>query len=393
MGTLFFGIVGSLYIYNSGTDGYTHMMNIENNYLNMDLRTFLIDLVNLLYYNTANTNTSDPYLHILSFLSGSLFQTPELLHVFSGLIYGAIYFRCLMFIIEDIKFKKAATFVVLLTSIFLIYRGITGLNSIRWWTAFWLMFLGVLGYAKTMNKKFFILTILSLYVHFSFLVFIIPAFFSYFLKNKIKLVFLIWIASFFMGYSYNMIQPYLPNIEVIQEKESYTLNTEIVEKSQAARDKRATSTNFYAEYGETLYRDFSILLLTGLMFYFIFKIHNQKNVFFNYVFTSGVLLYALGNIMEFSPAVSNRGKSGASVILLASAIILIINNYNNIKISNPKFFKLGLNIFIISSIPMILFQVSYFLNMVSSFFIIFPFFSWFLGNDDFALKELLNLLM
>ena len=393
MGTLFFGILGSLYVYTPGNDGHTHLKNIENNYLDMGLSTFFRDLINLLIYNTSNTSTSDPYLHIIGFFSGSFFQMPELLHVFASLMYGAIYFRCLMFIFDGIKIKKVAIYILLLISIFLIYRGVTGLNSIRWWTAFWLMFLGLLGYSKTLEKKYIVLIILSVYIHFSFMVFIIPIFLSYFLKKRIGLVFLIWLVSFAMSTSYNFIKPYIPDIQLVQEKEKYTLNTEILERSQAAKSKPTSSKNFYAEYGEVSYRDFSIVLLTGLLFYFVFKTKNDLQPFFYFLFTAGVLLYSFANFMEFSPAVSGRGKAGASVILLASAIILIANNYNQIKFKSPKFFKLGLKVFIVSTIPMVLFQLSYFLNIFSAFSVAFPFISWFIGSDDFTMKELIDIII
>ena len=86
-GTLFFGLVGSVFVYVKGTDGYSHLMNAKLEYLNMSFSDFLKQSYNILTF-TANEGAADMYIHTLSYLSASVLQIPELIHVFAGFILG-----------------------------------------------------------------------------------------------------------------------------------------------------------------------------------------------------------------------------------------------------------------------------------------------------------------
>ena len=68
-GTLFFGMIGSLYIYSDGNDGFKHRFLVEQNYIGMSFNEFLSQSYDILTFN-AGEGTADFYLHIISFIAG-----------------------------------------------------------------------------------------------------------------------------------------------------------------------------------------------------------------------------------------------------------------------------------------------------------------------------------
>lgn len=392
-GTIVMTLLGSVYIYLPGTDGATHLNTLNSHYLSMGFTEFVTAFFQLFVLNNENApaGISDPYLHLLGFFAGGIFGVPELLHVFASFIYGLIYFNILKILFERITFPKGVSLIIILFSIFFINRGITGFNSIRWWTAFWLMFYGLLAYWHHRKSKFLILTLLSVYIHFSFVAFLFPALSAIWLYKRPKSIMVIWLVSFLIGANYNLIKPYVPNLEVIEGKEKYTLDEDQMALTAEARDKAPVkSQNFYAALGESTFRDYSIPLLIIFLFLMLKGISGFNKDLIKQLFAVGVLMYAFGNFMEFSGSVSGRAKAGASVFIMFSGLLTLSNLYK-LNSSLYQSFKVRsfMSLFFISSIPLVLFHLSYTLNMLSAFALILPGASWFLGADDFSLRDFL----
>lgn len=394
VGTFIMSVLGSVYVYVPGSDGETHRNVVESAYLNMGFTDFLTTFFQLFIFNIDNApaGISDPYLHLLGFMSGSVFGVPVLLHVFAAAVYGLIYFNILKILFQRISFPKGLSLIIVLFSIFFIYRGITGFNAIRWWTALWLMLYGLLAYWHYGRKKFLIFALLAVYIHFSFIAYIFPLFISIRLYHRPKLIMVIWLTSFFLGASYNLIKPYLPGLEIIQKKEQYTLNEEQLRRSAEARaNAPIKNKRFYTAIGELSFRDYSIPFLIVVVFLlFLRKINGSNKTLIYQLFAAGVLLYAFGNIMEFSLSVSGRAKAGAApFIMLAALLGLSSLRSNNLLVYSSLKMRTTMNIFFLSSIPVILYHLSYALNMLSAFTVILPVSSWFLGDDDFSVRDVL----
>jgi len=383
-GTILMGIIGSIYVYVKGGDGHTHRTNVEREYLTMSLYEFIeysIDVISL----NADRGVVDIYLHTLSYISGSVFGVSELIHVFAGLVYGAVYFKGISLLMRDIKHVKLTFILLLLLIVFFFYRSITGLNAIRWWTAMWFVFTGTVGYLKTEDKKYLLIFFGSVLVHFSFFGLIIPLIFGFYFRRFKKIILLFWISSFFFAGSYELIQPYFPDIAVFKSREA-TLS---YDPALQEIDNSFTEKRFYREYGEYIFRSFSIVLLTLVLFYFYFK--KKVDSWYWILFSMGVTLYAFGNFMDFSPSVSGRSKSGSCVLILASAI-QFIGNIELFDLSKKmiQLLKYTVSLFFLSSIPNILFHISYITSMLSGFVISFPVISWFLGDYDPSIRELIG---
>lgn len=397
VGTFIMTLLGSVYVYLPGSDGETHRNTVSSEYLDMSFLEFMQAFFELLILNSSNAprGINDPYLHTIAFLSGSIFGAPELLHVFAAFVYGLIYFSILRILFQRMTWPKGVSMIAVLFVVFFIYRGITGFNAIRWWTALWLMLYGFLAYWHYGKLKFLGVAALSILIHFSFIAFFVPALGAIWLHRRPEILFIIWIGSFFFGASYQLIKPYIPKLEVIERKEQYTLNEEKLQLSAKARaNTPKKETRFYAAIGETSFADYSIPILIVLIFLINQGIIGENKKIIAQAFAAGVLLYSFGNIMEFSPSVHGRAQAGAAPFVLIAMLWTLSASFKYQKrIYESVLLRVTMSLFFISAIPVFLYHLSYAINMLSAFAISFPLASWLLAENDFSIRDFILMLL
>ena len=394
-GTLFFGMIGSLYIYKEGNDGFTHRTLLEQDYGDMSLSEFLSQSYDIFTFNSGE-GTTDFYLHLLSYISGSVFHVPELLHVFAGLVLGYFFTKSVLLIIGDNLQKKKGYILMGLIFLLLLIKSISALNSIRMWTGMWVLFYGTYGWAKTKNIKYFTAILFSTVVHFSYVVIIIPVAISYLIRERKRLLVLIYIISFFTSFGFSYFESFVPKSELFESKqEQYAIDSE--EKAERFEkryeDAKVINSNksFYKASGQDNYVNYSIVGLTILMLFFYLKKESDKN--FIFLISVGAGLYAFSNMVAFSPSLQNRTKVIAATFLLAAAIQLYYTLYRyRLSVNAKKRFDFGLICFLLSSTTMVLYQISFILQGFSFFLLMFPELSWLLGDNDFSLREALDFL-
>ena len=394
-GTLFFGMIESLYIYSDGNDGFKHRFLVEQNYIGMSFNEFLSQSYDILTFN-AGEGTTDFYLHILSFIAGSVFNIPELLHVLAGLVLGYFYTKSVLLIIGDNLQQKKNYILMGLIVLLLLIKSISALNSIRMWTGMWVLFYGTYGWAKTKNIKYFTAILFSTVVHFSYVVIIILVAISYLIRERKRLLVLIYIISFFTSFGFSYFESFVPKSELFEAKqEQYAIDSE--EKAERFEkryeDAKVINSNksFYSASGQENYVNYSIVGLTILMLFFYLKKESDKN--FMFLISIGVGLYTFSNIVAFSPSLQNRTKVIAATFLLAAAIQLYYTLYRyRLSVNAKKRFDFGLICFLLSSTTMVLYQISFILQGFSFFLLMFPELSWLLGDNDFSLREALDFL-
>jgi hypothetical protein len=393
-GTLFMGIVGSVFVYRPGSDGHSHLMNAKEEYLNLSLADFLTQTFQLLAFQEVE-GAKDIYMHSISYLSASVLQTPELVHVFSGLVLGYFFTKSVLLVLKNNLTTKKGAILIGFIVLFLFIRSVGALNSIRMWTGMWVFFYGTYSWAITKEKKYFFIILFSMFVHFSYVVFIIPAAFAYLLRHKKYILVAIYILSFFASLSFSSIESYLPQTSLV---ENQTRSNIITSDADAKRfDKRydnkdTGNQNFYKKYGPGFYQAFNIVGLSFILI--IFYLNKQINPNLTFLISVGIGIYTLANFLEFSPSIQGRAKTIASLFILSAAIQLQLTlkryNWNRKSIS---YLNKGLGLFLISSVPMFLFHVSYILENFSLFSVLLPQVSWFLGEDDFTIRTALGIFL
>jgi len=395
-GTLFFGLIGSVYVYIKGSDGYTHLQIAKEYYLNMSFTDFFEKTYQILTFNSTDGST-DFYLHIISFVSCSLLQTPELIHVFAGLVLGYFFTKSVLLVLKNnLRVKKSYIllgFIVLLLSI----RSIGALNSIRMWTGMWVLFYGTYSWVLTKEKKYLFVILLSIFVHFSYAVIIIPVIASYLLQKRKKILVALYIVSFFTTVSFSFIEPYIPKSKLLENKQQYTVidsdkKAERFNENSIAYQNKMKNVNFYKAFGETTYVNYSIVGLTIILLFFYLKKTSDSHL--NFLMATGIGLYTFANMVAFSPSLQGRTKTIAALFILAAAIHLqlSIKNYRLSK-KTVRRLNIGQVSFLISAIPMFLFQLSYIIQNISFFVFMFPQASWLLGDEDYSIRGAIGLLI
>lgn len=395
-GTLFFGLLGSVYIYFVENDGYRHRMLAKEHYLNMSILEFFEKTYHI-FTLSPRGGATDFYLHSLSYISAAILQSPSLIHVLAGLVLGYFFTKSVLLVLKgNLKVKKSW---ILLSFIFLflLIRSLSALNSIRMWTGMWVLFYGTYSWATTKEKKYLYVIFFSILVHFSYAVILIPLVAAYVNRERKRLVVLIYVVSFFSTIGFSFMESYIPQFDLLETKQSqYIIDSEEkaerFEKRSIERGEVKDKKNFYSGSGQANYYSYSIVGLSIILIFFYLKKISNAN--FIILVSIGLGLYAFSNLVAFSPSLQGRTSTIAATFLLAAAIQLqlTLKKYNlGIKIKMRL--NLGLVVFLISSIPMVLFQISYILQGFSFFSFFFPQISWIMGDNDFSIRQAIGILI
>ncbi|WP_020536129.1 EpsG family protein [Lewinella cohaerens] len=386
-GTFLMGLVGSNFIYLPGTDGYAHLTKGYVFYLDMSFSQFIQDSIKLLLFQPVETS-SDIYKHLLSYLASSIFGVPELLHLFAGLILGYFFTKSVLLVLENKPKQKSSILLLAFITLFLIVRSVSALNSIRMWSAMWVFFYGAYAYIKRGKVKYLWVVVLAAFIHFSYLLYSIPLFMAFVLKRRKLLISTLFVLSFFVNVNYEQAKSIVQLTGLYEQKAKSTVISEKTIDERAAEGAISLEkTNFYKRLGPVMYSSFSLVLLSFVLLFVYLK--KLNNVHLDFLIAGGLLLFALSNISaSFSPSVSGRGVTIAGTFLTAAAIQLLFLKRELVftRITN-SIINFSFSVFLISSIPNLLFNISYAMNSVSVFFIGLPAISWVMGDQDSSVRD------
>jgi hypothetical protein len=386
-GTMFFGLLGSLFIYNDSADGATHLLAVKRFYLDMSFFEFIEGVSKLLTFQPIE-GSQDLYKHIISYLAGAVFQIPELIHVFGGLLLGYFFTKSVLLVFEDKSKQKMGVLLLSFAALFLIVRSVSALNSLRMWTGMWVFFYGSYSYIKNKKVKFLWYVGLAVFVHFSYLLFSIPLIAAILLRNQKKLVVGIFIVSFFINTGFEQVFNIVESTGLYQGKmKGNIIDDQEVDRRAAQYEGKNISQNIYRDFGPLIYNTFSIPLLSFILI--IVYLRKSKIEHLNFLIAGGLLLVSLSNLVNgISPSIYGRGLTIAGTFLTAAAIqVLILNKYEMYTRFKSDLIKFSLSIFLLSAVLHVLFHLSYAFNTISGFVITFPIASWYLGSDDLSIKD------
>jgi len=382
------GLVGSAFMYTPGSDGHTHLEAVKSYYMDMSFIQFLNDTTSLLVLQPVE-GSNDLYKHLLSYLAGGIFGIPELLHFFAGLILGFFYTKSVLIVIEGRSRHKKTWLLLALVALFLIIRSISALNSIRMWTGMWVFFYGSYSHVKKGKIKSLWVVFLATLIHFSYLLYAIPLVMAIVLKRRKLLIAGLFISSFFVNVNFDTASRLVQSTGLYEGKAKYNvISQEELERRAAQVAGKEQKSNFYKELGPTIYSNYSIVFLSFiLLFLYLRKINDVVHL--EFLIAGGLIILALANISgSFSPSVSGRGTTIAATFLTGATIqVLLLRDRLRFSSGLKKLINGSFAGFFISAIPYLLFNISYAINSVSVFIMMFPFSSWFLGDADFSIRE------
>ncbi len=385
---LFITFFGSVLVIGEGSDAGTHLGRVKKYYLDLSLTEFVSGARDIVLFIPNENIQDDLYIHIISFVSGSLFGLPWLFFIIACFIYGYFYTSSLFKLINfrpDLKYTYTFYFLLF---ILIIWRGIENVGSIRTWTGLMVLFYGVIGYYTERKLKYIILICLTPYIHFSYFIMALPTVFVLLVGFRARLYILLYIISFFTNFL---------NPEVATEQAE---GNEIAESKVAGYyvDEQEGLTEKYSKnskIGATWYRAFSksglhnwgIYILSFIIIvwgYFPDKMTRLENG----LFSIGLLTKVLSSSTWFIYALTNRSSFIAGIFILAAFFLMaqrgaFINKNPVSEIYQKFFFHIALLLFV----PFIVERLSDLFGFFSFFLLSTPFLVWFSGDVNVSLKD------
>lgn len=368
-------------------DGYRHVATVENYYLNMPFRTYLNILFDLLTFKGSSIGIKDVFLHTLSYISGTLLGYPRALHIIVSFIYGYFFISSLMIMLKDYSKTPKSIVFIFLTLMLIFTKNLDGIQSLRNWTACWMVIYAFLMYSETRKNKFFILIALSPFIHFSYIIIAFPIIIIMCFKIRPLAYLIIFILSTFTS----IIEPEAVKNIGLNDFFNQQINAYYDDENMGATDQYEQKT----QSGVSIHRAFSTsnmhriptLILTGLTFMIVGIGRNTSlSKKAQDVFYAGVLMLSLSNFSWFLTSLSNRTLIISMILLLGAVCILYQENYRNIR--DTPIFNISLFSILVLYIPYMYYSVSVLMMFTSVCMLIFPPFVLFFPEDNLSIKSL-----
>lgn len=379
----FFGSVITL----STSDGAIHLGRVYEYYLDLSWRDFWVNTFQILQFKSVEGTKGDLYIHILSYFTGGILGFPPLFFVLVSFVYGYFYVSSLLLILK--RYQPQAKYLIYLLGVVLVmWKGLEGINTVRTWTGAWILFYSFWKFSETKNKKYLLLIACTPFIHFGYFVMSLPVWGVLLIGPRPILYTIVFAMSFFTSLNADFVTR---NISV----------TEVGENRVAGYYQEGPTNvygtgkgggNFYIRYGKRGLNFVSINLLAFLIIpFFYLQKNSMRFELERKVFSAGLMLITLANLMTFIPALFNRTMTNAGIFILAAAILVIAkNSFWGFPRWRPLILKIGIVASLLLFFPFLLFRLSGFLQFCSAYMLALPFIPWFIEDANMSLRELIT---
>jgi len=383
----FITLFGSTIQFAPGADATTHQEHVNTHYYSLPFSEFLDELEDILLLQPQRDTNDDVYIHILSFLCGSLLGVPGLFFVFVSFVYGYFYVSGMLKVFQYVNFKQKSWLVWGFILLFIFYKSIDNINTVRTWTGLWVLFNGAFGYFLTKKRKYLLLVAATPLIHIGYAALALPTAVVCLFKVRPFLYVGIFAASF---------TTQAVPIGIINQLSSTQLGASKVKyyytdpESNIDRSDSMSSKNWYVYYGKHIAPVWGtnflagLLLITGVFFYHMNK---QEQLLFSVC----LLTVAMANFNYFLYALYNRGYAIAGLFAIATILLLLSRNK---KVFKNHILRKVFHTCIVVSIGVYsitgIFVLSNLLSFVSAFMIGLPFVPWFVNGINLSLREFIG---
>lgn len=391
---VFITFYGSVIFLSEANDGYWHERRVVTDYMDMGFTGFFSGIYSILKFEQAEGIKGDLYIHFLSFLIGSILKVPGLFFVAVAFIYGYFYSSSVFLIYRLLDFSKKSKLLWLLFIIFVLWKNLEGINTVRTWTGLWVLFYGVSHYAVYRKKRFLLFALLPPAIHVGYFLMAVPAwlvlFFNKFLPQKV--MFGLFVVSFLFTFNSNEAREYMQTTELGTQKTTYINDEqnkhrqEAVEESSLRLQSQGPWYNRLAKEGFHSYG--FLVLVIGVHLLNITNFSGRELLLLNV----GMMTIALANYFNFITAVYNRASIIGEVFVLAFLVIMYSKSltYNDLRV------KRRLNLLVYFSLTFLMAFVIYkFADMIyflSVYLLAFPFIVWLENSMNISIREALGAL-
>jgi len=387
---LFITFYGSTIVLSEGQDGLVHLDNVNEHYLDLPFVQFIKELIAILKFAPLYGTNDDVYIHALSYFVGGILGVPQLFFVFVSFIYAYFFSGSILKVAQVLPQTKISFFFYFFSVIFILQKNIEGINTVRTWTGFWILFYAAFSYFETRKTKYLLLLFIPPFVHVAYFIMAIPAWGIALFGSRFKIVYVsIFVSSFFVGLNQNAVMKGLSQTEVGESKaQGYYVEDE--GDSKLAKYENATWYRKVQKYGLQkipIYIIVFTLIFSGVYF-------KGMNVLETNLFSIGILTMALSNFSVFLYALNARTELIASVFIYAAFLLLLKRGCFDKE--KARFYDAYQIIFLIAtlfSIPFIIFKIADLIYYISFFMLSLPFIPWLSNEFNFSIRDFLAWLL
>lgn len=387
---VFITIYGSIITISGTNDGVVHLNNVYDHYVGLSFINFFSEILDIVFFIDNPNINDDLYIHFVSYLTGGILGVPGLFFVVISFVY-AYFFAGSLFKVVNIKNQNNYKFIVyFFILVFILWKNIEGINTVRTWTGLWVLFYASISYYQTKRKKYLLLMFFPPLIHIGYFIMAIPAWLVLIVGVKHKLFIIILIASFASTIvNQNSVITQLEKTEVGQAKvKGYYVEEKAT--TEQISEKFAMST-WYLKLYELGIQQLGIsviaFIIIGLGIYKLNMNHVESHLF-----SIGILTKALSNVSWFLFAIANRSAIVGGLFILASLVLFLIRTNNTrFNIERYRLFKILIGISSFMFIPFILYRLADMLYFISVYMLAFPFIPWFTESFSYSIREFIGI--
>lgn len=392
-------IYGSLFHKSFLGDGAVHWQAVYDNYQYLSFEVWWNRLLAILRLDPTYYTNDDPYIHVISYIVGSLFNVPGLFFVAVALVYayffsGAIV-KLLSYVRWDLKYNKF--YFLFFLTLLILWEAPYLMQTVRTWTGMWVLIYAVISYYETKKSKYLLLALTPPLIHVGYFVMAVPAWIVLFtgFRNP-KVYFIIFVLSIFFsnvveqsGFTEQISQT---ELGASKTKSYYTGDDKAGEGYEGNREKLAQNENFYKVFER--YK-LHINVLSGMViFIYLFLRGSGFGKIENLLFSCGLSFASMANFFTQIFAVHNRLWNISVVFILC--LVLIFLSKNKLRYMRFSFLKvrLPLTVFTIAIVPYMLYLISINLSYTSPYLFVLPIAHWIKPEEaGMSLRQLIGLFL
>jgi len=391
---VFITFYGSIIFLDESNDGYGHLMNVYVTYMDMTFSEFFNILFKILTFQRIDGTKGDLFIHILSFIVGPLLKTPSLFFIIVSFIYGYFYSSSLFLVARHITKSHKSRILLIFFALFVLWKNLEGINTVRTWTGLWVLFYGASHYFIYKKRKYLLITFIPPFIHFSYFLMAIPAWIVLFFKwIPSRVFFALYMMS--LGFSFNAGKAVelVETTELGASRRQYVLdssNSKMIEKREGITEKRKKSI-WYLRLNEEGFHKIGFLILVIAVF--ALRLPSKYNSYEFHLLNIGMLNAAMANYLSFIFAVYTRSHIIAEVFMMSFFVIFLAKRlYANNTTPAINILKKIYWVALIFFVPFVFYKAAEVIYLLSVFVIAFPFIPWFENSLNISVREVLRYL-
>lgn len=312
----------TLVIFSEGTDSYAYAQKfIEIGRVDLTYQNFFS------YLYAEDTNVVDVVEPIISFVLSRFTSNPKFLFATFGLIFGYFYSRNIFYLLEKISSEKfTITSLFILT--FSLLCPIWSINGFRFWTATQIYLFGVMPYLMENKKKSILISALSIFVHFSFILPVVLVVVYAFVGVRRNVYFMLFIATTFIQQL--DLESLREQMRVLPGLYQNRADSYVNEQVQTAGAQLFRTTNWYIRYNAIFNQLIVYTFLVTIYFQNSEVMKKSKN--FMRLFCFALLFYSFANLAALVPQGGRFSIIGN--LLVFFLIVIYITYVDNGKLIN-----------------------------------------------------------